>query len=148
MPVSRFEITAIDAKKYSQPGEKHKNVRIDHNSSVTQVVKTSDKEASVEYRFTANYSGMGLIKIEGRLVFEGDAASLTSQWSENGQMPNDIANEIHNAVMSNCIPEAMFLARDLRLPPPVPLPKVNIGGPAGKAGGSAGGKGDEPSGYM
>ena len=43
-------------------------------------------------------------------------------------MPNEVANEIHTTIMSVCIPEAVVIARDLRLPPPIPLPQVSVPG--------------------
>ncbi|UCG67929.1 MAG: hypothetical protein JSV09_08765 [Thermoplasmata archaeon] len=138
MPIKRFELTSIDARRFTRPGEKHKNIRIDHNSSVTLVTEINDKEANVDFRFTANYSGLGIIKIEGSLIYEGDASSLAKQWSTKNNMPNEVANEIHTTIMNNCIPEAMLLARDIRLPPPIPMPKVNI---------QAKKKGGEPKGY-
>jgi hypothetical protein len=138
LPIKRFELTSIDARRFTKPGEKHKNIRIDHNSSVTLVTEINDKEANVDFRFTANYSGLGIIKIEGSLIYEGNASALAQQWSTQNNMPNEVANEIHTTIMNNCIPEAMLLARDIRLPPPIPMPKVNI---------QTQKKGGEPGGY-
>ena len=47
-------------------------------------------------------------------------------------MPPEVAQEIHTIIMTNCIPEAVLLARELRLPPPIPIPQVNIQQAAGK----------------
>jgi hypothetical protein len=138
LPIKKFELTSIDARRFSKSGEKHQNIRIDHNSSVTLVTEVNDKEANIDFRFTANYSGLGIIRIEGTLVYEGHAAALARQWSKKSNMPNEIASEIHTTIMNNCIPEAMLLARDIRLPPPIPMPKVNI---------KAQKKGGEPKGY-
>jgi hypothetical protein len=140
LPIKRFEISSIDARRFTKHGEKQKNIRIDQNSKVTMVSELNDKEAYIEYRWTANYSGLGLIKIEGSLVFEGDAPKLVQQYSANNNMPNEIANEIHTTIMNNCIPTAVLLARDIRLPPPIPMPKVNIHGGQKK-------KGGDPRGY-
>jgi hypothetical protein len=41
-------------------------------------------------------------------------------------MPDEAANLVHNTIVSNCIPTALLVARDIRLPPPFPLPRVNI----------------------
>jgi len=35
-------------------------------------------------------------------------------------------------IMTNCIPEAVLLARELRLPPPIPIPQVNVAQQPGK----------------
>jgi len=42
------------------------------------------------------------------------------------EMPENVASEIHTAIMRTCMPEAVLIARDLNLPPPMPLPNVNI----------------------
>ena len=127
MPIKVFEFTSIEARRFSSSTEKHRNIRIDHNSTVTQIIEINDQEASIDYRFTANYSGIGLIKIEGKIIYTGNASELAKKWSSSGQMPENAAQEIHTTIMNNCIPEAMMLSRDLRLPPPVPMPAVNVG---------------------
>jgi hypothetical protein len=42
-------------------------------------------------------------------------------------MPNQTASHIHTAVMHACVPEAVGIAKDLGLPPPIPLPQVHLG---------------------
>jgi len=42
-------------------------------------------------------------------------------------MPNELASKIHTAVMYACVPEAVGIAKDLGLPPPIPLPQVRLG---------------------
>ncbi len=127
MAVKYFEMSSIDARRFSKPGEKHRNIRVDHNSSVTLITELNDKEANVDFRFTANYVGIGVIKIEGRIVIEGDAAAIAKQWSTENKMPDDVANEIHSVIMGNCLPEAVIIARDIKLPPPIPMPQVRVG---------------------
>jgi hypothetical protein len=127
MPIKYFEMSSIDARRFSKPGEKPRNVRVDHNSTVTLITEMNDKEASVDYRFTANYVGIGVIKIEGHIIIEGDASAIAHQWSTENKMPDNVANEIHGVIMSNCLPEAVMIARDIRLPPPIPMPQVKVG---------------------
>ena len=52
--------------------------------------------------------------------------ALARLWTGTQQMPNEVATEVHTVIMSNCIQEAVMIARDLRLPPPIPMPSVNI----------------------
>jgi len=127
MPIKYFEMSSIDARRFSKPGEKPRNVRVDHNSTVTLITEMNDREASVDFRFTANYVGIGVIKIEGHIIVEGDASAIAQQWSTENKMPDDVANEIHGVIMSNCLPEAVMIARDIRLPPPIPMPQVKVG---------------------
>ncbi len=126
MPVTGLELTAIDAKRFVKTGERVRNVRVDHNSTVTQVEAVDESNASVEFRFTATYAGVGVIKIEGNLRYQGDAAGLARMWSKEGKMPTETAGEIHTAIVSSCLQESVVIAKDLRLPPPIPMPVVNL----------------------
>lgn len=128
MPVTQVQIASIDAKRYAKPGEQHPQVRIDHNSTVTKVEQDAEDTASVEFRYTASYGNIGQIQLEGELVFQGETAGdLADQWQADGQMPGNVASEIHTAVMRACVTEAVSLAKDLALPPPIPLPQVQVG---------------------
>lgn len=127
MGIKNFELISIEAKRFANLGEKFLNIRIDHNSTVTMITPVSEKEASFDFRFTANFVGIGVIKIEGKILYECNAKDVTEMWSKTGNLPNDVASEIHTVVMMNCIPEAVLLARDLRLPSPIPLPTVQFG---------------------
>lgn len=126
MPVTSLEFAALEAKRYSKVPEIPRNLRVDHNSTVTHITERSDQEANVEFRFTASYMGVGVITIQGNLLFRGDARGLARQWKAEGKMPNPVASEIHAAILGSCIPEAVILARDVRLPPPIPMPTVNM----------------------
>jgi len=130
MTIKAFDISTIDARRLTKVSPKVQNLRIDHNSTVTLIQEVGEREANVDFRFTANYRAaeevVGIIRIEGTLVYEGRGREVARQWSSNGQMPNDVANEIHGSIMTICIPEAVVVARDLRLPPPIPIPQVNI----------------------
>lgn len=126
MPVKFVELVSIDAKRFSKKEERIGQVRIDNNSTVTLVTEISDKEANVDFRYTATYGPIGTIKIEGKIVYEGDASALAKQWGSKMNMPENVASEIHTAIMRTCMPEAVLIARDLNLPPPMPLPQVNI----------------------
>jgi len=126
MSIKTVDLTSIEARRFSKRDEKIRNVRIDNNSTVTLISELNDREANIDFRYTANYGGLGLIKIEGTILFEGDAPALAQQWGSDNNMPNDVASEVHTAIMRVCVPEAMVISRDIKLPPPFPLPQVNI----------------------
>jgi hypothetical protein len=126
MNIIGYEASAIEAKRFAKQGEHLANIRIDHNSTVTRISKTSDQTASAEFRFTANYSGIGYIRIEGSLLLNGEVDALMEAWTSTGSMPDQVANLVHNAIVTNCIPTALLIARDIRLPPPFPMPRINV----------------------
>lgn len=134
MPIRSFELSSVDGRRFAKPSDRWANLRVDNNSTVTLITEVSATQATVDFRFTANYRAadavIGLIQLEGSLIWEGDAKGLVRGWSASGQMPPDAANEIHNVIMTNCVPEAVLLSRELRLPPPVPIPQVNLAPPS------------------
>lgn len=126
VPVTRLELTGIDAKRYAKTTERHGNVRIDHNSTVTLVREMSSQEAMIEFRYTATYGPIGIIRIEGNMVYQCDAKAFEQQWRTTNQMSPENASEIHSTVMRACVPQAVGIAKDLQLPPPIPLPQVQF----------------------
>ena len=126
MTVKALEFTSLEAKRFTKRGEKISKMRIDTNSTVTLITELNDKEAEVEFRYMISYGGAGMIKLEGRILFEGDAPTLAKEWGEKRNMPPNMASEIHTAIIQACIPEAVVLARDAGLRLPIPLPNINI----------------------
>jgi hypothetical protein len=124
--IKSFETNGIEAKRFSKSGERVANIRIDQNSNIIQIVKSTNDVASIDFRFTANYVGLGYIKIEGQMTVSGDVDTMIADWSKDGNMNPDDANIVHNTIVSNCLPTALLVARDVKLPPPFPLPRINI----------------------
>lgn len=130
MTIKAVELLAIDAKRYARTIQQMGQVRIDHNSTVSVVKDAGPTTASIEFRYTASYGAVGIITIEGALLWEGtpafDARKLADNWKASAQMPPEVASEIHTAVMRVCLPEAVGIAKNLQLPPPIPLPTVQF----------------------
>jgi hypothetical protein len=137
MKIQNVQLKSIEARRYADITSQPKKVRIDHNSNVSRLEKMGKKDGMiVDYQYTASYGPIGLIKIEGTLEFFGDNIdTLVKEWNNNRKMPNDIASGIHTAIMHSCVPQAVGIAKDLRLPPPIPLPQVRIGKTQQKVGG-------------
>ncbi len=131
MPITKTEINSVEAKRGGSPGKKV-NLRIDNNSSVTLISLVTPEEARIDFRYQATYQGLGNVAIEGKLTFTGEAKSLYESWSETGNMPEDVASEIHSSIMRACIPVAVLLSREVRLPPPLPLPNIQVKGKGAK----------------
>ncbi len=141
MPVRAVNISSIEAQRFRDSEESNpEQVRIDHNSTVTMVHPVDDEKATVDFRYTASYGGLGIIKLEGSAQYQGDAQELEATWEASNRMPQDVASQVHTAVMRTCVPEAVQLARDLNLPPPIPLPDIQFKGDGDE------GEGKTPSG--
>jgi hypothetical protein len=128
MRIKNIQLKSIEARRFINQNERPKQVRIDHNSTVTRFSVIKDDQSTIEFQYTASYGPVGIIKLEGILLYEGnDAKKISHEWNETHKMPNPIASNIHTAIMHTCVPEAVGIAKDLGLPPPIPLPQVKLG---------------------
>ncbi|MGQ0798398.1 MAG: hypothetical protein ACT4OI_11135, partial [Methanobacteriota archaeon] len=55
MPVRSFDLSSVDGRRLVKPAERWQNLRVDHNSTVTLISESGDRQANVTFRFTANY---------------------------------------------------------------------------------------------
>jgi hypothetical protein len=128
MKLKNINLKSIEARRYINRNERPKQVRIDHNSTVTNISPMDNSQASIDFQYTASYGPVGMIKLEGNLLYvSDDAKKISEEWNKTRKMPNQIASHIHTAVMHSCVPEAVSIAKDLGLPPPIPLPQVRLG---------------------
>ena len=137
MTIKRTELRKVEATRAGEMGAKM-NIRIDVNSNVSQIYLTEEDVARIEFRFMATYTGLGSVGIEGRITFSGGAKELYEKWTETGNMPDKAAQEIHAAIMKTCMPVAVLLSREVHLPPPMPMPPINIKGKEKKSQPSSG----------
>ncbi len=128
MKIRNIQLKSIEARRYTRLNERPQKIRIDHNSNITNMQDERKGEILIDFQYTASYGAVGVIKIEGSLTYLGeDANKISKEWRSTRKMPNQIASQFHTAVMHACVPEAVGLAKDLALPPPIPLPQVKLG---------------------
>lgn len=134
MQIKNINLKTIEARRYTNLDERPKQIRIDHNSSFTHISYIKDNQTSVDFQYTASYGSVGVIKIEGQLIYENsDAKDISKEWNDKRKLPDEIASRLHTAIMHSCVPEAVGIAKDLALPPPIPLPQVRLGNKPTKA---------------
>ena len=118
----------LDARRLSTTKSQ---VNINNNSTITSVGRSDDK-LQVSFVFSCNYDpNIGAIRIEGDLMVEDTTDNIDNairEWgqSEQRKLPKDMAEKVHNAILSNCIVEASILAREVKLPAPIPMPHVSM----------------------
>ncbi|MCG7844315.1 MAG: hypothetical protein MIO90_02655 [Methanomassiliicoccales archaeon] len=126
MQIKSIETTAIESKRFSKTGEKMVNIKIENNSAITQVSKGEGDISYIDFRFTANYTGLGYIKIEGHITVSDLGEKMMDDWRRTNNLPVEDANIVHNAVVSNCMITALIIAREIKLPAPMPIPRINM----------------------
>lgn len=122
----------MEARRFqeSNPGPK---LRVDYNVSTNTVAKQGN-DLAVEFGLTASYGPLGMIKFEGTIIHRGsDVDDVLAQWTEKRALPAELAAEVHGGIFAGCMPEAMMMAKNLRLPPPIPLPQIRAGQPQANA---------------
>ena len=126
MSIKSFEFSNIEGKRFSKLNEKIMNIKIDHNSTITLISVASQNDVLIDFRFTTTFGGVGVVTIEGHIVWgDCEANAVSKSWSTTSQIPNEMAQEVHSAILANCLSEVVMLSRDLRLPPPIPIPAIN-----------------------
>ncbi len=135
MPVTNVALKSVEARRYQDATGKVQ-IRIDHNSHLANVVQ-SDKKLAVEFQFTTSYGALGVIKAEGTLTWAGDGTDdAMTHWNAKRALPPEIAQQVHQGILAACLPEAVGLSKIVRMPPPIPLPQVQVGQKDAQAEGS------------
>ncbi len=69
------------------------------------------------------------ITLNGELLYYDKVEKideLDKQWKKEKKLSKEVTGEILNHLLSKCNIEAMILSRETGLPPPIPLPKVQV----------------------
>jgi hypothetical protein len=131
--VTAVQLKAVEARRYQEP-QPNTQIRIDHNSTISVVARESDDRMRIEFGYTTSYGPLGVVKVEGVLTFQApNAGAAADGWATTRNLPQDVAQQVHTAIMASAVPQAVGLAKDIRLPPPIPLPQIQFQGQAAKA---------------
>lgn len=108
-------------------------ININNNSTVTSVEK-NERNLGVNFVFTSNYEpNAGLVKIEGILLLNDSKEKIKmilDEWESSNRknLPREVAEKVHNTILTNCIVEATILSKEVQLPAPIPTPRVSLQG--------------------
>ncbi|NOZ81305.1 MAG: hypothetical protein GXP63_06565 [DPANN group archaeon] len=139
MTIVGFNFTKIHVEKKTPLKGK---INISNNVSIKDVHKADlslgdAKQEGLRYvfLFTSTYDpDVGNIELGGDVLFIGDKARtkrILDAWKKDKQVPSEEMTAILNTVLAKSNVEALLMSREVNLPPPIPMPKVNMEG-AGK----------------
>ena len=108
------------------------NINVNSSPTITNVSKRDiplynlKDLLSVEFVFKTTYEPkVGSISMEGEVLYQVDnAKEIVSKWKKDKQIEANLATEILNAIFRKCLTQAIMLAHELRLPPPIMFPVV------------------------
>lgn len=115
------------------------SIRINNNVAIKEVreakIGLGDRGAlGVSFQFKTQYTpDFAELTMEGDLVLLGsqnETKAALEQWEKEKRLAPATAASVMNYILDRCSIQALLLSKDLNLPPPVRLPKVNVGTPS------------------
>ena len=134
MPIVGLQFTKILVEKY---GPIKGKIQVQNNVALKDVEKSdltvgSSKQGAVKFHFEykAKYEPkLADITIAGFLTsFEtpDKIKEILDGWKKDKKLPNETMTSVLNTILSRCNVEALIFAREVNLPPPIPMPKVSV----------------------
>lgn len=113
--------------------------KIDINNNVTlknvenaELSLGNDKQSVMKFifEFTSKYEpNVGDILFEGELLYLEDskkAKEILTSWKKDKKIPQELMTGLLNTILTKCNVQALILSQEVNLPPPIPLPKVQM----------------------
>lgn len=134
MSVIGFNFNKISVERL---GSKNGKLTISNNVGIVEIAEAkvpfgNDKTkcVKVNFKFESKYEPkVAIISLEGDVLYmlpAENANSLVEAWKAKKNLSGEAIQPIMNAILSKSNIEALILSRELNLPSPIPLPKVNI----------------------
>lgn len=134
MPVVGMQFSKIVVEKFAPVKGK---IQVNNNVVLKDVEKTDlsigpSKQSALKFHFefTAKYEPkIADIILTGFVTFmekPETVKEILDSWKKDKKIPKDTMSNILNTVLSRCNIEAMLLSREVNLPPPIPLPKIQV----------------------
>jgi len=131
MNVLSFAFNTINVSKKDTPKGKigiSNNIHIDKledaKVSVDKENSTVRVTFSYESEYTPDYAKLLLKGTMILLIKADEAKKMMNNWKKDKKLDKDAGSFILNSITSRCTVQAVISARDLGLPPPIPLPRV------------------------
>ena len=135
MTIVGFNFTSINAERKEAVKGK---ININNNVAIKDVEERdlnlgSNKQKSLKFKFefTSKYDpNVGSIILIGDVLFIEEAKKIKEildGWKKDKKLPKEITGSILNTILGKCNVQALILSEQVNLPPPIPLPKVQVG---------------------
>jgi methyltransferase-like protein len=110
-------------------------VSINNNVGIKNLEETklninSDRKAlKLDFEFTSTYEpNIGKMLLTGEVIYLVDKAKAeeaVKNWKKNKKVEKEMMTKVLNNVLAKCNIQALIMSKDMNLPPPIPLPKVD-----------------------
>lgn len=135
MSIIGFNFTKISAER--KKAEKTGQVQVSNNVDIKEIRESeikisSDEQISLtfEFEFNSKYEpDMGYIKLGGHVMTIENKESgqkILDEWKDSKKVNSSVMKNILNTILAKANVQALIVSRDINLPSPIPLPKVNV----------------------
>ena len=129
-----FGFTKLSAEKKEAAKGK---IDINNNVSIKDIKEDSfsfgsNKQNVIKFifEFTSKYEpSVGNILFEGELLYMEDpkkTKEILTSWKKDKKIPKEIMGGLLNTILTKCNVQALILSQEVNLPPPIPMPKVQM----------------------
>ena len=129
-----FGFTKLSAEKKEAAKGK---IDINNNVSIKDIKEDSfsfgnNKQNVIKFifEFTSKYEpSVGNILFEGELLYMEDPKNtkeILTSWKKDKKIPKEIMGGLLNTILTKCNVQALILSQEVNLPPPIPMPKVQL----------------------
>jgi hypothetical protein len=133
MAIIGFTFTKLHAEKTAPAAGKigiNNNVALTGVSDATLRMAETKKGLKVGFAFETRYEPkIGGILLQGEVLLLEDAKvadAILAEWAKSKSLPKELMTPVLNQVLERSNIQALLLAREMGLPSPVPMPKVNV----------------------
>ena len=132
-----FGFTKLSAEKNEAAKGK---IDINNNVSIKNVEESDlslgkEKQNALKFifEFTSKYEpSVGTILFEGEVLYLEDpkkVKEILNSWKKDKKIDKELMAGVLNTVLTKCNVQALILSQEVNLPPPIPMPKVQIANP-------------------
>lgn len=130
--------TAYTKFDVQRTGQLKGKIDIKNNAAITSVEKQditlgTTKQSALKFGFSFKVTyepEIAHILLEGEILWvdtKENVEDCMKSWKKDKTLPPSVISPILNAVLQKSNVEALILSRELNLPSPIPLPKVDVG---------------------
>ena len=133
--IAGFNFTKLIAEKKAVVKGK---VNVNNNVAIKNVEnadlslgKQKQNALKFTFEFTSKYEpAIGDITFEGEILFIEEPKAvkdILASWKKDKKIDKEVMMALLNTVLAKCNIQALILSQEINLPPPIPLPRVQIG---------------------
>ena len=112
-------------------------VNVNNNVAVKDVKKTeltfgTSKQNALQFdfEFKVHYDpGIADFTFNGYVTFfekQSVIDDVLASWKKDKKIPKEIMTPVLNSILAKCNLEALIFSKEINLPPPIPMPRVDL----------------------